>query len=85
MGVTGNAAALVALEESVLHSWFLSFLRPMSGSVLLSSLGTTKHDGCSIELLSETGKEACDQLIRVAGKVGKFQSSTVAETLPILV
>lgn len=92
MGVTGNAAALVALalEESVLHSLFLSFLRPVSGSVLmtfvwpsfyvLSSLGTRKHDRCSIEFLSEIGKEACDQLIRVAGKVGKFQSSTVAET-----
>lgn len=90
MGVTGNTAALVALEESVLHSWFLSFLRPVSGSVcswllsgqayMLFSLGTRKHGGCSIELISETGKEACDQFTRVARKVGKFQSSTMAET-----
>lgn len=90
IGVTGNTTALVALEESVLHSRFLSFLRPVSGSVLmtsvwpgfyvLSSLGTRKHNGCSIKLLSEIGKEACDQLTRVAGKIGEFQSSTVAET-----
>lgn len=31
------------------------------------------------KLLSEIGKEACDQLTRVAGKIGEFQSSTVAE------
>lgn len=47
---------------------------------MLLSLGTRKYNGHSVELLSEVRKEAYGQPTRVAGKVGKFKNSTMAET-----
>lgn len=91
MGVIGNTAVLVALGESVnfcplpisqacVRHCACSLTSACPGFYVLLSLGTRKYKGHSVELLSEVGKEACGQPTRVAGKVGKFKNSIMAET-----